>query len=265
MGFFRWRIIIPAQADRQLKREHLRAMLAHELAHLVRRDPFWQWLGRLLCSIAAFQPLNRIAWKRWRCAAEFQCDAWAVQSGVTRLALARCLTSIAEWRHVQPVPQPVLASSAGSGDLSERVERLLDRKPLPPTPSRGGKAKRLACVAALLGLFCVALPHVESKGEIVDVDLAVQPEHSLPAENPCTFADPASGMQVVLREIRNLDQEISALRIAAHALQDHPSTSETLDSQRFPEHVLTRLETIERLRNDLAQLSARLANERTEK
>ena len=39
-------------------------MLAHEIAHLVRRDPQWLVLARAIEMVFFFQPLNRLARRR---------------------------------------------------------------------------------------------------------------------------------------------------------------------------------------------------------
>lgn len=57
-GLFRWHIVLPDRAAAELSREELRGLLAHELAHLVRRDLWWLFIGRLLCTAFAYQPLN---------------------------------------------------------------------------------------------------------------------------------------------------------------------------------------------------------------
>lgn len=124
-GLFHWRIVLPKGIEQTLPHDNLRALLAHELAHLVRGDTVWLWVGRLLCSCCAFQPLNFLARRRWQQAAEFQCDDWAVRHGATPLALARCLTEVAERRLVRPLAVPALPAGGAGSTLSKRVERLV--------------------------------------------------------------------------------------------------------------------------------------------
>ena len=124
-GVFRWRILLPAGIEQRLSRDELTALLAHELAHLVRRDTAWLWVGRVLCSCLAFQPLNLVARRRWQQAAEYQCDDWAVRHAVDRFSLARCLTRVAEWRLGRRVCPAMLAAGGAKSNLSDRVERLV--------------------------------------------------------------------------------------------------------------------------------------------
>src|SRR5205807_2459997 len=88
-GIGRWTIVIPGRAISDLSHDELRALLAHELAHLVRGDSLWLGVSRAVCSCLAFQPLNHLARREWQRAAEFLCDRWAVDRTGTPLALAR--------------------------------------------------------------------------------------------------------------------------------------------------------------------------------
>ena len=125
-GVWKWRIVLPLGIERELPRGELKALLAHELAHLVRGDAAWLWTGHLLCSLFAFQPLNFLARKNWRQAAEFQCDDWAVRQSVDPLSLARCLTRVAEWRRNHTQCAATLAVGGPKSPLSKRVERLCE-------------------------------------------------------------------------------------------------------------------------------------------
>jgi hypothetical protein len=142
-GVWRWTIVVPRGIKTRLNRRELEALLAHELAHLVRGDAWWLLIGRLLCGCLPFQPLNFLARLRWRQAAEFQCDDWAAERTRNPLTLAHCLTRVAEWRldtadcaHALPVggPQPT---------LSRRVERLLTDRPAADPWSRSRRRRLL--------------------------------------------------------------------------------------------------------------------------
>ena len=124
-GVFRWRIVLPDGLEKDFPRGELQALLAHELAHLVRGDALWVWIGHVLCSLLAFQPLNFLARRRWRRAAEFQCDDWAVRHSVPPLALARCLTRVAERRQSRRACAAALSAVGAKSSLSSRVERLV--------------------------------------------------------------------------------------------------------------------------------------------
>jgi hypothetical protein len=128
MGILRPEICLSTRALFELDLEEQEALLAHELAHIARRDPLWLCVAHLCEGVLFFQPLNRIARREIEDCAEFLSDAWAVRHTGLRLSLASCLTRIAEWivgdRRVLPAP----AMAHGRSRLSQRVERLLDER-----------------------------------------------------------------------------------------------------------------------------------------
>lgn len=128
-GLFRWTIVLPEGAEDRLEPNELKALLAHEVAHLVRGDVRWLWIGRVLCTCCAFQPLNFLARRHWQQAAEYLCDDWALERGIRSISLARCLTRVAEWRFGVETSRIGLAAGGSKGTLVQRVERLVDEQP----------------------------------------------------------------------------------------------------------------------------------------
>jgi hypothetical protein len=154
-GFFRWNIVLPKHTIGRLGAAEIDALLAHEMAHLVRHDFWWLWVGNMLCCCAPFQPLNFLARRRWQQAAEYLCDDWAVDHGVESLCLARCLVRIAEWR-LKPQPcLAVFASGPAHSILFHRVTRLISRESNSDGLGwhRRGAGITVAMVASLLVLF----------------------------------------------------------------------------------------------------------------
>jgi hypothetical protein len=119
--------------------------VAHELAHLARRDPHWLALGCLVERIFFFQPLNRIARQRLQEAAEYLCDDWAVRRTGSGDSLAACLVKVAEWVGTAPRPIPLAGIAERPSQLVIRVHRLIKGGTMParsrtiwlaPAPSR---------------------------------------------------------------------------------------------------------------------------------
>ena len=126
IGIIRPEICVPRRALEALDHAELETMLAHELAHLVRRDPAWRLLAGLVCRVFFFQPLNRLVAARLETASEMLCDDWAVEHTDRPLALARCLTEVAGWIAGPPLDgSPVPAMARGGSGLGRRVRRLL--------------------------------------------------------------------------------------------------------------------------------------------
>lgn len=152
-------ICVPETAITELDAEQQRSLLAHELAHLARRDPVWLVAGSLIERVFWIQPLNRVANKQIAMSAEFLCDDWAVHRTGSGVPLARCLAQVAEWIQASPLGVPVAGMAEERSLLVSRVSRLVDG--VKPTPrSRRGLA--LAAAAVLLGTILVA-PGVSGK------------------------------------------------------------------------------------------------------
>jgi hypothetical protein len=147
-------ICLPARALSELDPIRMESILAHELAHLVRRDPSWLTIARVIEAIFFFQPLNVVARRRMQEAAEFASDAWASARVARPLDLAHCLARVAEWTIASPrMPVPAMAERRGAV-LVRRVERLTTGRVIPEEAP--GRAMRLAAAVALLGLTLLA-------------------------------------------------------------------------------------------------------------
>ena len=120
-------ICVPVRALRELPHDELRALLAHEAAHVVRRDAAWLAIAAAVRALGWWQPLNLVAAARLRLAMELCCDERAAAQPHERAALARCLITVAEWS-VEEYPGFAAMASRGSA-LRRRLETLLDDAP----------------------------------------------------------------------------------------------------------------------------------------
>ncbi len=66
LGTWRPEICLPERALESLPPAQLRAMLAHEVAHVARHDDLWLRLTSAVASLLFFQPLNHVATRRLR-------------------------------------------------------------------------------------------------------------------------------------------------------------------------------------------------------
>jgi HEAT repeat protein/beta-lactamase regulating signal transducer with metallopeptidase domain len=152
-------ICVPETALTDLDLEQQRSLLAHELAHLARRDPVWLVVGSLIERVFWIQPLNRVANREITTSAEFMCDDWAVRRTGSGVPLARCLAQVAEWIQASPLGVPVAGMAEERSLLVSRVARLVEGVK-PTTRSRRGLA--IAAVAVLVATILVA-PGVSGK------------------------------------------------------------------------------------------------------
>ncbi|MDC0720971.1 M56 family metallopeptidase [Nannocystis bainbridge] len=176
-------IVVPARAHGLAPRQQ-EAMLAHELAHVLRRDPAWQVLASVLEAALFFQPLNRVARRGMQEAAEELCDDWAVRHTGSGLHLARCLTEVAQWPgRSDRFEKFVSPMAARSSLLVRRVERLLDAR----TRDRGRWARRWR---GLLGAALLAMVGLGAPGLSLSIARAEVPEPPAPDEPPELMPEP---------------------------------------------------------------------------
>jgi bla regulator protein blaR1 len=150
-------IALPERCVDELDEEELRAVLAHEVAHIARRDVWVLAAARLLTGLFWIQPLNRLAIAGMSEAAELACDEMAVRFTGRPLGLARSIMKVAEWTLPSTRRDFTLAVvGRRGGSLADRVRRILS--------SRGARARtprwRRALVAAALLMPLLIVPSV---------------------------------------------------------------------------------------------------------
>ncbi len=121
----------------------LEALLAHELAHIARRDWLWNGVQCVIESLLFFHPAMWWLSKRIRQEREHACDVLAVTACGDAIALADALAALECDRHSSVFSNPGLILAANGGSLMQRVTRLLSG---PPSRGRWGA---LAVLGAL--------------------------------------------------------------------------------------------------------------------
>lgn len=158
LGLRQPEICLPPKALAGLTDEQQEGMLAHELAHLARRDPLWLVIGDVLACVFFFQPLNWVARRRLREISEVLSDEWAVTRTGRPLSLAGCLAEVAGWSSARrSLPVPGMAGRPSQ--LAQRIRRLLDSRS-PENPAR--RIWLGAAMVALLIAVAAAAPAVSA-------------------------------------------------------------------------------------------------------
>jgi beta-lactamase regulating signal transducer with metallopeptidase domain len=176
-------VCVPDGLLPRLSKDQRNALLAHEAAHLERRDPHWIAAAEWIAALSAFQPLARCVVAALRRDAEFVCDDAAVRRTGDAGALARALAVLAE--AFDPAVRPHRAAVASNGSpLVQRVERLVEC-------ARGGRvpSSRAAWIPAALAVAAAALlaaagpvfsaapaaakPGIVPRGALVEIDTVV--------------------------------------------------------------------------------------------
>jgi beta-lactamase regulating signal transducer with metallopeptidase domain len=164
-------IVMPRWALDLLDREQVRAMLAHETAHLARHDPAWKLAIALWCALLWFLPLGAVR-RRLDGIAELACDAWAARHLGDGRALAECLAECAEQCGGF---EPGLASAMAhrQSPLVERIEHLIEGVPM---DIRFPRLRAMLAVVLVLAGAAALLP-----GFGVDIARAVDAVAPAPA------------------------------------------------------------------------------------
>lgn len=127
LGWLKPLILLPVGLVNQLAPAEVEAILAHELAHVVRRDWLLNLLQSLVETLFYFHPavwwLSGVA----RAERENCCDDLAVTLTGDRLAYAKALVRIQEMSRLAPPAPALTLAAAGAAPASRRPSPLLAR------------------------------------------------------------------------------------------------------------------------------------------
>jgi beta-lactamase regulating signal transducer with metallopeptidase domain len=155
-GWRRPAILLPPSAVQDLSPEEMETILAHELAHIRRRDFPVNVAQAAVEALLFYHPVVWWVSRQVRREREHCCDDIALRVSGSPLACAKALTALEERRSSAV---PILSPAASRGDLTMRIRRLLAAEPT--TPIYRGVAISLAslslCTAALLAVLSLAV------------------------------------------------------------------------------------------------------------
>ena len=214
VGVVRPEIVVPARALHELTSAQQDAMLAHELAHIIRRDALWRSVLRVIGTVCFFQPLHVVAKRRLHETAELLCDAWAVDHTGCSRSLAECLTVVAGWVVGAPRTEPAPAMAARGSMLVRRVERLVEHRDF---PSASPRARVGACLLSVLPLLSVMIAAPTIAAGAADADAAATDEPAL--EAPLVPTPEADTLE---REIALLESEVATLLALLARIESPP-------------------------------------------
>jgi Zn-dependent protease with chaperone function len=152
-GWWRPTLVVDSRLWAALPPPERQAVLAHEQAHLDRRDPQLMVLLRLLLVLAPPALAHRVA-RRWLAGAEHRADSAAAATvgdpSLVAMALVRCARLGS--------PEASLAPGWTAGSVEDRVHRLLD-SPGAGVPARPDlRGTHLIALGALLVAGLSAVP-----------------------------------------------------------------------------------------------------------
>jgi hypothetical protein len=146
VGWLRPVVFLPMTTVTGLSEAQLRAVIAHELAHIQRFDAFVNVFQVSVETLLFYHPAVWWLNKRIRIEREHCCDEIAVSICGNAIEYARALTLMEEWREA-----PTFAMAANRGPLTERIMRVLGLKTLGNGMRSIGVAGSLLCLTAALG------------------------------------------------------------------------------------------------------------------
>ncbi len=211
-------VCLPLGMSSILTDEDLDAVLAHELAHLERRDGIWfPLVGALQCTLW-FQPLNHVVASRFRSSAELSCDDRAVELTRDPQALARALVRLAEAATVLPSSVLAPAILRKRSDLLGRVQRLAALSPLDRVAAPRGRRRALASVA-VVGIALLTL-----SVRVVHARLPVSPAAASSSTVVATISPSPAERGASMNELAARDRQLTAvlaeLSTSAQAARD---------------------------------------------
>ena len=141
LGWFRPVVFLPVSVLSGLTEAQLRAVIAHELAHIRRFDAFVNVFQVAVETLLFYHPAVWWLNKRIRAERENCCDDVALSVCANPAEYARALALMEEWRVA-----PTFAMAANRGPLTSRVARLL---------GLGEKGSGLRNAGMAFGILCV--------------------------------------------------------------------------------------------------------------
>lgn len=155
------RVVVPSILWRELDGAEVRCILAHELAHVRRRDHLVRWIEWLACTVFWWNPLAWWARRRLRAVEEFCCDALVASSLPTEPrvyagTLLRVIELMSATTALRPPTFASTVSRSQRGKLLEgRLRMIVTAKP-PASPRwlLGSLRVVTACVLLASVVYC---------------------------------------------------------------------------------------------------------------
>lgn len=242
VGILRPRIVLPALIADRMSSDQLKCILAHELAHVRRRDVLLQWIVLMVRSVYWFHPCAWLAGRQMQLCREAACDDVAArnldqearrQYGLAMLGLVRDAESLR------------LATSfcglfGTAGTIRYRIQRLASA----PNNSR---LANLTAILLVIGVVVLGLTDAIPEAAVgatrpgQTVATSQQSSSTFDARETIEFAgtciswtdqSPLAGVELTLFEVRGIQKRIRKLKQTttdadgAYAFGDLPATDQ---------------------------------------
>ncbi|HTW93432.1 MAG TPA: M56 family metallopeptidase, partial [Tepidisphaeraceae bacterium] len=153
-GWLRPAILLPVAAMSGLSVDDVRAILAHELAHIRRHDYLVNLIQTAIETLLFYHPATWWIARQIRRERENCCDDVASAAIGSKLVYARALAELEEQRHLE-----TMAMAANGSPLLPRIRRLLGVRQSTSRPGVGSMIALVAVVALLLSPLVIHQSH----------------------------------------------------------------------------------------------------------
>ncbi len=146
------RVILPAILLEQMESRQWKLVLAHELAHVKRKDHLVRWIEWFACVSFWWNPVAWWAQRNLRAMEEICCDALVISSMQTRpQSYANSLLKAVEYLASPAHRPPAMASELNSGETLERRFRMI-------VSNRANRSRSRILQAFVMVLGLIVLP-----------------------------------------------------------------------------------------------------------
>lgn len=189
IGWFRPIVFLPVSALTGLSDDQLHAVIAHELAHIQRFDPFVNVFQVFVETLLFYHPAVWWLNQRIRAEREHCCDETAVAVCGDAVEYARALTLMEQWRSA-----PAFAMAANRGPLTERILRVLGLKTIGVGMRSIGLTGSLVCLTAALaaGNALLGMAHPRTARASLIAQAPTTESTPPPAATPSSTAKPSA-------------------------------------------------------------------------
>jgi beta-lactamase regulating signal transducer with metallopeptidase domain len=210
-------LLWPAGLECRLKGQGRQAVIAHELAHLRRRDHWVRRLEMVAAVLHWWNPLFWVARKKLRADAELACDAWAAGQA-DRRAYAEALLEVCSFNPRRRPAPAVGVFGEGRRAMQERLTMIM-RDHVPCRLAFGAKL-----VVALMAVAAVpAWTLGQGKPEVVAEDVYVLDVSDSQIDD--------AQLQALEAQIKALAQKLEALKASKQA-EAQKATDKQRDAQK---------------------------------
>jgi beta-lactamase regulating signal transducer with metallopeptidase domain len=262
-GWGRCEILFPEGLLARLHDDELDAILAHELAHLRRRDHWIRPLELLIVALYWWHPVAWWARRHLRNVEEQACDAMVLQNlGGHSRVYAQSLLKTVEFLTPYEPAVPLLATGVnGTSQLKERIKMILTNNSLKPMPS-----SLRPVLYAVLALFLLVTPGwAEKPNATPEKPAEIQDKVNPEQEHQQQLLEIQQQEFQIQRQLQQLERQRQSVQLKI----DQKRTQQGLEQMRQKLAALKkegRLEDAERLERQIAsaELEAKLHQQKLE-